>query len=316
MTALRELQEIQRSDERALMANIDMEAATAEIENLRLTGEEYMVASERLDMLTQKKRETKDATATLTPEEERLAAALGHVAYQSALANDALSQLANDGRNAEMMFRDAVAGGLGHFEDALVDIVTGAKSAKEAFADMAKAIAADLARMAIRMAIIQPLAMMFGGGFGMMGGMAGGAVVAHTGGVIGSDPLPMRSLPKFHTGGIVGNAPMMSTPYAGFPKFHTGGLTSKETPAILEKGEGVFTKEQMAAMQPVNNNNDNSTRGVTIVNNINVNSPPGGDRGAAENQANNIAKMVSMAVDERLTQAQRPGGILNANGGY
>jgi hypothetical protein len=109
---------------------------------------------------------------------------------------------------------------------------------------------------------------------------------------------------------------MMSTPYAGFPKFHTGGLASNETPAILQKGEGVFTKEQMAAMQPVNNNNDNSTRGVTVVNNINVTAPAGGDRGAAEAQANNIAKMVSMAVDERLTAATRNGGILNANGGY
>lgn len=151
--------------------------------------------------------------------------------------------------------------------------------------------------------------------------MGGGAAmmpvpIAHTGGIIGRDPLPTRSVPKFHTGGIVGDAPMMSSPYAGFPKFHTGGLTSKETPAILEKGEGVFTEEQMRAMAPVNNNNDNSTRGITVVNNINVTSPPGGDRGAAENQANNIAKMVSMAVDERLTQATRNGGILNANGGY
>jgi hypothetical protein len=81
------------------------------------------------------------------------------------------------------------------------------------------------------------------------------------------------------------------------------------------KGEGVFTEAQMRALAPVNNN-DNSSRGVTVVNNINVTSPPGGDRGAAENQANNIAKMVSMAVDERLTQATRNGGILNANGGY
>jgi hypothetical protein len=314
MTALRELQEIQKSDEKSLMADIDLGAMEAELRISQMVGEARYIEAERLDMLTQKKRELKDATATLTAEEEKQAAAMGRSKYAMDSQSNALDSIANSIPNFAYALEEAAGGALLSFEDALVDIITGAKSAREAFADMAKSIAADLARMAIRMAIIQPLAMMFGG---MMGGGAAmmPVPIAHTGGIIGRDPLPTRSVPKFHTGGIVGDAPMMSTPYAGFPKFHTGGLAQNETPAILEKGEGVFTQEQMRALQPVNNN-DNSSRGVTVVNNINVTSPPGGDRGAAENQANNIAKLVSMAVDERLTQATRNGGILNANGGY
>lgn len=281
-----------REQENLREGGFDLEQGYAEIELLNLSGEQYLIGGERLDMLMAKKRETGDATATLTAEEEALAEALGRMSYQSAIANDALSQLARESRSTEQVFRDATAQGLGHFEDALVDIVTGTKSAREAFADMAKSIAADLARMAIRMAIIKPLAMMFGGGMGVGAPMS---LVAHTGGVIGADSLPVR-------------------PFDGLPRYHNGGLASNEVPAILQKGEGVFTKEQMRAMAPVNNNNSTSAP-VTIVNNINVTAPQGGGQAGAENQANMIAKMVSQAVDDRLTQNLRPGGILNSNGG-
>jgi hypothetical protein len=321
MMALRELQEIQQSDEKALMAEIDLGELEAELRMSQMIGEARYIEAERLDMLTQKKRELKDATVTLTAEEEKQADAMARARYAMDSQSRALDDIANSIPNFAYALEEAAGGALLSFEDALVDIITGAKSAKEAFADMAKAIASDLARMAIRMAIIQPLAMMFGmGGAGIAGGVVMGGM-RHTGGIVGTDAAPMKAFspfPKFHTGGIVGDKSSASgsvNPYASFPKFHTGGLATNETPAVLMKGEGVFTEAQMRALAPVNNN-DNSSRGVTVVNNINVTSPPGGDRGAAENQANNIAKMVSMAVDERLTQAQRPGGLLNANGGY
>ena len=197
-------------------------------------------------------------------------------------------------------FDRGATGALYAFEDALVDIATGTKSAREAFADMAKSIAADLMRMAIRMAIIKPLMMMFGFGGGMVGGigmaaaapMALGGGMYHSGGIVGGDAVPFRS-------------------FASLPKFHTGGLATNETPAVLQKGEGVFTKAQMAALAPANANG-----GVTFVNNINVTAPQGGDRAAAEQQAAAIAKHVQMAVDERLSKATRNGGILNPNGGY
>jgi hypothetical protein len=305
MTAQRELQEIQKSDEKSLMMDIDLEAMEAELRMSQMIGEARYVEAERVQMLTDKKRELKDMTATLTAEEERQAAVIGKTKYAVDTQSDALAKLATSIPNMNVAFQLATRDGLLAFEDALVDIITGAKSAREAFADMAKSIAADLARMAIRMAIIQPLAMMFGGALPVP--------VAHTGGIIGRDPLPTRSIPKFHTGGIAGDAPVMSMPYASFPRFHTGGLAPSETPAILEKGEGVFTREQMRALSPVNNNNTSAP--VTI--NVSVaQGPGGGDPAAAENQGRIIARHVEMAMGDYISRQQRPGGQLNPNGGY
>ena len=190
-------------------------------------------------------------------------------------------------------FDQVATGALYSFEDALVDIVTGSKSAREAFADMAKAIAADLARMAIRMAIIRPLMMMFGFGGGAMPMPSVGGGIYHTGGIVGADAVPIR-------------------PMATWPKFHTGGLAQNETPAILQKGEGVFTKNQMAALAPVNNNS--SSAPVTI--NVSVQQSQGGDSAGAENQGRIIAKHVEIAMGEYITRQQRNGGQLNPNGGY
>lgn len=271
----------------------DLEQGYAEIETLDLTGEAYYTANERLDMLMQKKRDTGDAAAELTADEEALAAALGKLGYQTVIANDNLSQLGRQTQTTQQQFRDMTAQGLGHFEDALVDIITGSKSAREAFADMAKSIAADLARLAIRMAIIKPLAMMFGGGFGGGGGVSVGGGIYHTGGIVGADTVPIR-------------------PMSTWPKFHTGGLAQNETPAILQKGEGVFTKNQMAALAPVNNNS--SSAPVTI--NVSVNQSQNGDPAAARDQGNIIAKHVEIAMSEFLVKAQKNGGILNPNGGY
>ena len=308
MTAVRDLSEARREDERAMAAGFDIEQGYAEIENLRLTGEEYSIATERLHMLMQKKRETGDATATLTAEEEQLAIAMGRMSHASDVANDALSQYARECADVQGMMRDVTRDGLGHLEDALVDIATGTKSAKEAFADMARSIAADLARMLIRMTIMRAITAAFG--MPMMPMPMG--PMYHTGGIVGADPVPMVRLPKFHAGGVVGTD--QTSPYARLPRYHTGGLAANEVPAVLEKGEGVFTREQMKAMSPVNNNSQG--QGVTVINNINVTAPPGSDKSAAESQANLIAKTVQAAVDDRIFKATRNGGILNANGGY
>ena len=57
----------------------------------------------------------------------------------------------------------------------------------------------------------------------------------------------------FHQGGVVGrestflrNVP--ASVFQGAPRFHGGGLAGDEVPAILQRGEGVFTANQMKAM--------------------------------------------------------------------
>lgn len=77
------------------------------------------------------------------------------------------------------------------------------------------------------------------------------AVKAHTGGIIGASNLSQHLV-----------SPEM---FANATKYHDGGITglkSDEVPAILQKGEGVFTKEQMKAM---GNSKANVT--VNVINN-------------------------------------------------
>lgn len=104
------------------------------------------------------------------------------------------------------------------------DMVTGGKAS---FGDLAASLADSLLKMLIQTQIVVPMinALMESIGLG------GKAKVAHTGGVVGGDALGNRSVspPKYHTGGIV-------------------GLRNDEQMAVLQNGEGVFTKGQMRAL--------------------------------------------------------------------
>lgn len=85
---------------------------------------------------------------------------------------------------------------------------------------------------------------MIGKLFGMGGGGGGGSIidagvtsmgtVAHEGALIGAGEGRQRSLP--------------ARTWLGAARYHTGGLAGNEVPAILQRGEGVFTKGQMRAL--------------------------------------------------------------------
>lgn len=92
-----------------------------------------------------------------------------------------------------------------------------------------------------------------GGGGGFLSGLFGGA---GTGAATGADmDLFYSSYASAHTGGIVGGplASKRAHPgvFAGALRFHTGGIVGDEVPIIAKRKEGVFTQEQMAALQPV-----------------------------------------------------------------
>lgn len=82
-----------------------------------------------------------------------------------------------------------VGGGLDGLTDAFTDIITGTKSAKEAFKDFAKAMLADLARIIVKLFLMKALQGFMGGGF-EDGGIAPGGV---------TETRPVR---KFAKGGI------------------------------------------------------------------------------------------------------------------
>jgi hypothetical protein len=112
----------------------------------------------------------------------------------------------------------------------------------------------QIAKELMKLAMNQMFASLLGAGKSFLSGL-----FAHTGGIIGQDALPMRRVSPFA--------------FAAAPKFHAGGvvgLASNEVPAVLQRGEGVFTRAQMAALG----------RGLQgsaqpIKNIVNVHTPPG-----------------------------------------
>jgi lambda family phage tail tape measure protein len=73
-----------------------------------------------------------------------------------------------------------------------------------------------------------------------------------------------------HSGDIVGSASRTRSVnmemFSNAPRYHTGGVIGQEVPAILEKGEGVFTAEQMKALGAGQSKQSGTTK-VNIINN-------------------------------------------------
>jgi len=92
----------------------------------------------------------------------QLADAYLKAAEASEKANSPLKSFARAAADSNATFQTFALDGLRSLEDGLADIVTGTKSVQDAFKNMASAIIADLARIAIRRAITGPLASALG----------------------------------------------------------------------------------------------------------------------------------------------------------
>ena len=146
-------------------------------------------------------------------------------------------------------------------EDALVSFVT---TGKLDFKSMADSIIADMVRMQIQSSITKPLAGALGGFLGDIAGSIFGApagagtaaptATAHTGGVIGTDSLRMRSV-----------SPSVFT---NAPRFHTGGIVGNEVPIIAKQGEAVFTPGQMKLLGGALQSKPNVNVSVRVENNV------------------------------------------------
>lgn len=130
------------------------------------------------------------------------------------------------------------------FVDALNDWVDGTKSAGEAFRDFAKGVLRSISDIMTKWLAMQAITGLFGMfGFSGFGGgstpapkpSGPGTSVAHTGGIVGLTPQPVRIVnPNI---------------FANAKHYGKGGMIgTKEEPIIAHKGEGIFTPEQMKAM--------------------------------------------------------------------
>ncbi|GHF71195.1 phage tail length tape measure family protein [Seohaeicola zhoushanensis] len=134
-----------------------------------------------------------------------------------------LRTYAEEGKRTGKAVGEALVNGLKGAENQFRNFI---ETGKFNFKEFIRSIVADLAVIGFRRAILTPIADWFGGLFP--------AAVSHTGGEVGA-------------GGMVRNVP--AALFAGAPRFHGGGwpgLRSDEVPTILQRGERVLSRAEVA----------------------------------------------------------------------
>jgi hypothetical protein len=142
----------------------------------------------------------------------------------------ALSDYASTAKDIGADFGQALVGAFRSAEDAVGEFV---KTGKLNFGDLVTSILADLAKLAVRKSVLGPIADMLSGALGGVGGIF--APVLHSGGIVGNTSSS-RMIPALA--------------FAGAPRMHSGGwagLRPDEVPAILQKGERVLSRRELAA---------------------------------------------------------------------
>lgn len=140
-------------------------------------------------------------------------------------------------RNSAQQARDAWSGALKGMEDTLVSKLS---KGKATWSDYGQYIKELLIRIQVQRAMAGIVSL-----FAPSGGAGGGEVAGAGSGTI---------FQQGHSGGIIGQLSQqrLISPavFAGAPRFHTGGLVGGEMPIIAQRGEGIFTPEQMSALAP------------------------------------------------------------------
>ena len=183
-----------------------------------------------------------------------------------------------------------------NMDSAFESIITGAKSAKEAFADMAKGILADLAKVIarmIRMKIIEA-------GLSFLG--------MDTGGVTGVEAKTGRIMPAYAGGGYT--SPLRNYSRGGMARGPQSGYN-----AVLHGNEAVVPLPDNRSI-PVEftggggGNQNNVTVNVSMNNDGTTQSNTQGDGNSAAPLGNAIAR----AVQAELQNQKRSGGLLSPYG--
>lgn len=250
------------------------EAQVKEAEKLQKEWDEQSatVAEYELAMIAARTNEREETQAVIDKYDEQ-----GTAQRQLTADMTVLQEQAAKGDERAIAALNAIADGSIEASDSIVDATTKSNEALDAFADQAarniqnigvallrgRAIGesffdtmlnglADLAaELAVQAALRALFSSMAGSSIGWVSslGAALGATVAHTGGVMGQDSLPTRTVPAFA--------------FAGAPRYHTGMISSllgpNERPAILQDDESVLTPAQMRAM--------GGRRGSIVINN-------------------------------------------------
>lgn len=178
------------------------------------------------------------------------------------------------------------------FEDAIVQ--------GEGLRSVMQGLLQDILRIAVRRAVTEPL--MGALSAGLSGVFSAGLGSLFGGGGLWQGAFNPANADFLHSGGIAGASKTPSRlvsplAFAGAPRLHGGGMVGPgEVPAILKRGEGVFTPEQMRALGG----------GGAIAVHIH-NAPPGTGATARESRDANGGRRLDIVLDETMAQNVRPG---------
>ena len=206
--------------------------------------------------------------------------------------------------NAQIELADGLRQG---FEGAFASIIDGTKSAKQAFADMARSMLQMIAQIITKLLVMKMLE--------GLGGLFGGGSKAV--------PLdPAKVAPKGSLRSIRGNAAfgMQETRYGGIvdpPRgYSQGGIARGRDAgygAVMHGTEAVVPLPNNRSI-PVNlNGAGQQNNNVTV--NVSMDGSGGGQQSSSNsNQGKMMGELIAAAVQEELQQQKRSGGILNPYG--
>lgn len=235
---------------------------TAQLSRLKVARLEAAIADERLNLVGAQNIEGNEAQAALLArkiallERERdLTATLGKVQLNDEVRkqNEADSKKFSEDIHRDL--RDSLKRGFEAGKDP-------ASNLADAVGNMIKTRVTDALFGAMAEPFLKPLENALKGlgnaGVPGLGGLLGGVANSFSsvgfGTGFGFGSLDLGTF--LHGGGVAGNEATFTRSvnpavFAGAPRFHTGGITGDEVPVITQKGEGVFTPGQMAALAPV-----------------------------------------------------------------
>jgi len=170
---------------------------------------------------------------------------------------------------------DAVVGGLKGLEDQLTAFVT---TGKANFADLASSILSDLARIALRAAIIGPIMQ-------ALGGMFPGFKFANGGVMTGDGPVPLK---KYASGGIASSPQLALYGEGSKPEAYVPLPDGRRIPVAMQGGAG---------------------GGTSVVVNVDA---KGTNAQGDSNKSEQLGRVITQAVQNELIRQKRPGGLLAA----
>ena len=220
-----------KADGLAVSAVAAADAAKAPLKSIKALGDAVKTAGEDAKTAT-----TDAGTAAATVAKTiakaggaaKKAADIAKSAWASAVTS--LKDYATKASDIGKGLGDSLTGAFSNAESAIGQFV---KTGKLDFRSMVTSMLADMAKLSARKFILGPLANVLSGALGNMGGIF--ASVHHAGGMVGGT-APVRQVPAMA--------------FAGAPRLHSGGwagLKPNEVPAILQRGERVLSRREVAA---------------------------------------------------------------------